>query len=158
MGFPATHAFGSEARATLGAISRTNGDGSGLDGFSGLFSEAGFVGHGLASLLLSGSGRIAPDAREQEAQERLRDGPMEGSANAPRERGCAYESRRIIAGVGFERLLVQLDLHDALHVAPSVLFDVADLKGCPELVVARLAQPEEERVFTDDDPGRVRFR
>jgi len=45
---------------------------------------------------------------------------------------------------------------DPLHVAPSVLLDIDDLKSRADLV-ARLAGPEEQHEITHGDPGGMRL-
>lgn len=49
------------------------------------------------------------------------------------------------------------DWRDDLRGALPVLFDVEDVENRPDLIVARLAGPEEEQTTTDYDPGGMRF-
>jgi hypothetical protein len=63
-------------------------------------------------------------------------------------RGLAFSLRRRAASL---LPIVQWDRDDALHVAPSVLLDVDDLKSRPDLVVARLAGQKKQHEITHDN-------
>ena len=121
----------------------------------------------LASLLLSGYGRIAPDATEQDAQERLQDGPMEGARTVPSwtvqrpRNGQQYGG-----GIGPLRpcrwtrswdRLPSLQQRDADDIHASVTLRVEHLDTVADLVGAGRTVAEVERPAADHDAVGMQF-